>query len=91
MINPLGPSYRCFGTKTVKTAKYSQNRMYSRVCQSEFYTSIEILTDIKPDIANLREFGLTTFYNIPYHFRGRKLASRARKGLLVGYLGREKM
>lgn len=51
--------------------------MFRMGYQMEFVTPIQALTEIKPYLSNLSEFGCTAFFNIPSPFRTEDIEKRS--------------
>ena len=73
---------QCFWAEAVSTAVYLRNRSPTKAVDGS--TPIEAWTGEKPRLDHLRRFGCAAFAHIPKDER-RKLDSKAKKCILVGY------
>lgn len=71
-----------FWAEALSTAVYLCNRSPTKAVEQ--MTPYEAWTDEKPDVKHLRVFGCTTYAHVPKDER-RKLDSKARKSVLLGY------
>ena len=71
-----------FWAEALSTAVYLRNR--SPTTAINYSTPYEALTGAKPDVKHLRVFGCTAYAHTPKDER-RKLESKARKSILMGY------
>jgi transposase InsO family protein len=85
MLTESGMS-REYWDEALKNANYSLNRVLSK---DETKSPYEKFFNMKPDLTNMKEFGVGAYVMIPYQKR-KKLDQKAQKMAFVGYDGASK-